>query len=72
MMKLETLAKDGGSGDGGCPSVHLDHDDMQLVVQGEHVDNHELPNYLPGEGGVKIAPGIVTEAIRLYRGKGVL
>jgi hypothetical protein len=41
-------------------------------VDHPHDYNHELPNYLPGEGGVKIAPGIVAEAIRLYRGKGVL
>jgi hypothetical protein len=71
-MRLETLAKDKDSGDGGCPSVHLDHDDMQLVVQGEQMSNGDLPNYLPGEGGVKISPSIVVEAMQRYRDLGVL
>lgn len=71
-MKLETLAKDAGSGDGGCPSVHLDHMDSQLVVQGELVSNGDLPDYLPGEAGVKISPEIVLEAMKHYRDKGML
>ncbi|MGH3630905.1 MAG: hypothetical protein ACRDRL_26110 [Sciscionella sp.] len=70
-MRLELLAKDSGSGDAGCPSVHLDHTDGMLVVQGEHVDNSELPHHLPGEGGVKISSEIVRDAIRAYADKGV-
>ncbi len=71
-MRLETLAKDKDSGDDGCPSVHLDHDDGTLVVQGEHIENSQLPHYLPGEGGVKISPEIVAEAMRIYTARGVL
>lgn len=71
-MMLETLAKDAGSGDGGCPSVHLDHMDLQLVVQGKQVGNSDLPDYLPGEAGVKLSPAIVLEAMAKYRAKGML
>lgn len=71
-MRLELLSKDPGSGDGGCPSVHLDHDDGTLVVQGEHVDNSHLPSFLPGEGGVKISPEIVVAALEIYKARGVL
>lgn len=71
-MRLELLAKDGNSGDDGCPSVHLDHDDGAFVVQGEHVDNSELPHYLPGEGGVKISPEIVLAAMKIYKERGLV
>lgn len=71
-MRLELLAKDPGSGDDGCPSVHLDHDDGTFVVQGEHVDNSLLPHYLPGEGGVKISPAIVLAAMEHYRARGLV
>lgn len=71
-MNLEMLAKDEGSGDGGCPGVLLDHEDGFLVVQGQSVGNNELPNVLPGEAGVKISPRIVAEAMRIYQAKGLV
>lgn len=71
-MRLELLAKDGSSGDDGCPSVWVDADDGTFVVQGEHVDNSLLPNYLPGEGGVKISPEIVLAAMEHYRARGLV
>ncbi len=71
-MQLETLAKDPGSGDGGCWSVHLDHSDGHFVAQGTQVSNSELPDYLEGEAGVKISPEIVIEALKHYRANGTL
>lgn len=37
-MRPELLAKDNGSGEHGCPSVHIDHDSSaELLVQGDGV-----------------------------------
>lgn len=62
-MRLRTVAKDPESGNGGCPSVHVDADDDRIVVQGAHVENSDLPDFLPDEGGVKIDPEILVEAM---------
>jgi len=71
-MRLERLAKDSTSGDGGCPSVHLDHDTGNLVFQGQQVPNSALPSYLPGEVGLELTPDIVVRAMEAYRAKGLL
>ncbi len=47
MAKPRLLAKDGGSGDDGCPSVYLE--DGEFVVQGPAADPSHLLNVLPGE-----------------------
>ncbi|MEJ2860557.1 hypothetical protein [Actinomycetospora flava] len=63
-MRLVQLAKDSNSGTVGCPSVHLDQDTGQLVVQGDGVSMEHLPNPLPGEQAVSIDPAIVVAAMR--------
>lgn len=63
-MRLRLLAKDGGSGDVGCPSVHHDDDTGDWVFQGDAVSMAHLPNPLPGEQAVRLHPDIVREAAR--------
>jgi hypothetical protein len=70
-MKVETLAKDGGSGDDGCPSIYV-AEDGQVVVQGQVADSHtlgELKNPLPGETAVLIAPEVVLAAAAKLRAR---
>lgn len=62
-MHLVQLAKDGDSGTVGCPSVHLDADTGDLVVQGDEVSMEHLPTPLPGEQAVRIKPEIVRAAM---------
>ena len=72
-MKTTLLAKDPGSGNGGCPSVHMREDGM-AVVQAPEVDADtlgQLPNVLPGERGVFIAPGIILAAADEIRARGL-
>lgn len=65
-MHLVQLAKDGNSGTVGCPSVHLDTDSGDLVVQGDGISMEHLPTPLPGEQAVRISPEIVrAAAVRL-------
>lgn len=66
-MKPVMLAKDGGSGDDGCPSVYLV--DGDLVVQGTEVTAAELGdlvNVLPGETAVRISIDVVRGALARY------
>lgn len=66
-MNLVLLAKDGGSGLNGCPSVYL-ADDGSLIVQDDLLDAAtaaNLQNVLPGEGAVRIKTDVVAEAPRL-------
>lgn len=63
-MRLTLLAKDGNSGEQGCPSVHLDEDSGRLVFQGEGVDMVHMPNALPGEQAVVLDEVIVRDAAR--------
>lgn len=63
-MHLIQLAKDPGSGTVGCPSVHLDADTGDLVVQGDAVSMEYLPTPLPGEQAVRIKRSIVEAAMR--------
>jgi hypothetical protein len=63
--ELRLLAKDEESGKAGCPSVYL-AEDGSLVVQGLLLDSAtegNLLNVLPGEGAVRIEPGIVRAAL---------
>ena len=67
-MKLTKLAKDAGSGYGGCPTVYLG-EDGDFVVQGHVLDPatySELENVLPGETAVRISPQVVLEAVKRY------
>lgn len=63
-MRLTTLAKDGGSGEQGCPSIHRDEDTGRLVFQGSGVDIAQMPHALAGEQAVVLDEDIVREAIR--------
>ena len=57
-MKTVLLAKDGKSGNGGCPSVHMREDGM-AVVQAPEVDADTfagLPNVLPASGPSTSSP----------------
>lgn len=63
-MRLVQLAKDPGSGTVGCPSVHLDADTGDLVVQGDAVSMEHLPTPLPGEQAVRIKRSVVEAAMR--------
>jgi len=63
-MRLTTLAKDGNSGEQGCPSIHRDDDTGRLVFQGPGVDMAHLPNALPGEQAVVLDEPILREAVR--------
>lgn len=63
-MRLRLLAKDGGSGEMGCPSVHHDDDSGDLVFQGDGVSMDHMPNALPGEQAVRLHPDIVHAAAK--------
>lgn len=65
-MRLERLAKDGDSGNFGCPTVYL-AETGDLVVQGDVVDADtfgHLENVLPGEAAVSIKRSVVEAALR--------
>lgn len=64
-MRLEKLAKDAHSIQGGCQAVYLG-DAGPCVVQGDKVDDTfaNLENVLPGEGAVFIKPEVLIEAAR--------
>lgn len=68
-MRLEQLAKDPGSGDDGCPSVHNDLDSSDFVVVGSAVDSVHVPGVLPGEVAVRLNREIVLEAARRYEAR---
>jgi len=63
-MRLTMLAKDGGSGEQGCPSIHRDADTGRLVFQGPGVDMAHLPNALPGEQAVALDEAVLRDAVR--------
>lgn len=72
-METHLLAKDSGSGGGGCPSVHWREDGM-TVVQAPEVDAATfagLPNVLPGERGVYIKPEVILAAADEIRRRGL-
>jgi hypothetical protein len=63
-MRLTTLAKDGNSGEQGCPSIHRDEDSGRIVFQGPGVDMAHMPNALPGEQAVVLDEVILRNAAR--------
>lgn len=63
-MRLRTLAKDGNSGEQGCPSIHRDDDSGRIVFQGAGVDMAHLPNALPGEQAVVLDEVVLRDAVR--------
>jgi hypothetical protein len=71
-MRLERLAKDAGSGYGGCPSAYLDLDDPQWsVVQADgNVPMSALLNVLPGEKGVRIKTQVLLDFADSLRSRG--
>jgi hypothetical protein len=63
-MKIEMLAKDGGSGRDGCPAVYIG-ETGEAVVQGQLVDDDtmdNLLNLLPGETAVRINADVIERA----------
>ena len=72
-MRLVTLYKDSGSGDGGCPSVHLDLDSGRVIVQGPLADQatlDRLPDVLPGEHAVVFdTPEVLLNATAALRAR---
>lgn len=70
-MKVEMLAKDVTSGNGGCQSVYL-REDGRAVVQAPEVDADTLShlvNVLPGERAVHIDPDVILRAADLIRSR---
>jgi hypothetical protein len=71
--KLEMLAKDTGSGGGGCPSIYI-RDDGKCVVQAPGVDGDtfgELVNVLPGEVAGYIEPDVILRAAEMIKRRGL-
>lgn len=67
MEKPVMLAKDGGSGEQGCPSVWAQ--DGELIFLGPEVDGGtlgHLDNVLPGETAVRIKPEVIRAALARY------
>ena len=70
-MRLEKLARDEESRQGGSQAMYLDEEgwfDVQgLLVDADTLANVE--NLVPGEGVVRIKPNIVIEAVRRYQAR---
>ncbi len=64
MANPRLLAKDGQSGDDGCPSVWLDDD--QFTILGPAADLLALKNVLPGETACRISIDVVRRALAAY------
>ena len=64
MANPRLLAKDGVSGDDGCPSVYLE--DGQFTIQGPVADLGNLQNVLPGETACRIGIDVVRRALATY------
>ncbi|HTP16838.1 MAG TPA: hypothetical protein VMK13_13500 [Streptosporangiaceae bacterium] len=69
MSKPVILAKDGASGNDGCPSVYLDPGSGDLVIQGPAHSLADLVNVLPGETAARIKAEVVREALAVYEGR---
>lgn len=68
--KLEMLAKQHDSGNGGCPAVYIRRADGKCVVQAQAVDVDTfggLQNVLPGEQAVWIDPDVILRAADALR-----
>ena len=69
-MRLTKLCKAADSGVTGCPTVYLDEESGQFVVQGDVLgegDSRALENLLPGEAAVRLDADIVLGAVDRYR-----
>jgi hypothetical protein len=64
MANPRLLAKDGTSGDDGCPSVYLE--DGQFTIQGPAADLGALQNVLQGETACRISIDVVRRALAAY------
>ena len=70
-MRLEKLARDEESRQGGSQAMYLDEEGW-FGVQGLLFDADTLANVenlVPGEGVVRIKPEIVIEAVRRYQAR---
>ncbi len=70
-IRLEKLARDEESRQGGSQAMYLDEEGW-FGVQGLLVDADTLANVenlVPGEGVVRIKPEIVIEAVRRYQAR---
>jgi len=66
-MKLRRLAKDGDSGNGGCPAVYTDDDNPAVMtVQGPVTGTAQLIEVSPGETAVHVPAETVIRAARAY------
>lgn len=69
-MKITRLAKDGDSGEHGCPAVYVAEDDPAvMVVQGKFLDadtTANLLNHAPDETAVRIPAETLVRAVRAY------
>ena len=73
VVRLRQLCKAAGSGATGCPTVYVDEDTGEFVVQGDLLGTDgagALENLLPGEGAVRIDVETVLGAVDLYRHEG--
>ena len=69
-MKLQRLAKDGASEQGGCPALYLAEDGTHFVAQVRVLDADtadELQEVLPGETAGFIPIETVLRAVDRYR-----
>lgn len=70
-MRLEMLAKDGNSGDQGCPSCYLG-EDAKVYVQADEASPAAYDaavNLLPGERMVRIDPQVILDAADRLRAR---
>jgi hypothetical protein len=69
-MKITRLAKDGESGDHGCPAVYVaDDDPAVMVVQGKFLDDDTTANLLDpaaDETAVRIPAETMVRAVQAY------
>ena len=69
-MKITRLAKDGESGEHGCPAVYVaDDNPAVMVVQGKYLDpdtTENLLNHAADETAVRIPAETMVRAVRAY------
>jgi hypothetical protein len=69
-MKITRLAKDGSSGEHGCPAVYVADDDAAvMVVQGKLLDDSTTANLLDQAGdetAVRIPAETMVRAVEAY------
>jgi hypothetical protein len=69
-MKITRLAKDGESGEHGCPAVYVaDDDPTVMVVQGKYLDadtTGHLQDHAGDETAVRIPAETLVRAVQTY------